>query len=227
MNCRKEPIECRLIKSAVESRRVTPMATNPLPAQLAAQAEFIVNNLQQTDYQYDEIIDPAAGVYDCDCSAFVDFILEGLAPNHYAMIPAVEPLPRAFEYYDFFAGLTPESTGGWHKIDLLKDTRRGDIIAWRFPEIEPGHDTGHVVFVAETPSQDSSSIFSIRVYDSADQPHFDDTRGPGPDQFPNGVGSGFLKFLVDGAGRPVAFQFAPSDGFTTLPIAIGRVEPLT
>jgi hypothetical protein len=201
----------------------------PLPQQIAAQAEFIVNNLEQTDYQFTEQIDVDRGIYDCDCNSFVGFVLQRAAPDHYALIPKEtnQPRPRAFEYYDFFSSLTPESTGGWHRIDFLPDARRGDIIAWRFPEITPGHDTGHVLFVADTPSLLDSGVFAVRVYDSADTPHFDDTRGDGEGQFPNGVGSGFINFTVDESGRPTAFQFSPSDGFTTLPIAIGRVELLS
>jgi hypothetical protein len=93
-------------------------------------------------------------------------------------------------------------------------------------EIEKGHETGHVLVTAETPRMDDSGIFTVRVYDSVIQPHFGDTRGDGPGQFPNGVGYGALNFQVDAAGRPIAFQFAPSDRFKSLPIAIGRVEPL-
>jgi hypothetical protein len=201
---------------------------NSLPAELASQAESIVNNLVQTDYQYDEEIDADAGIYDCDCNGFVGFVLERLAPSYYSMIPveAGQPRPRAFKYYDFFASLTPESTGGWHRIDFLQDARRGDIVAWRVPQIEVGEDTGHVFFVADTPVKESSGMFVVRVYDSADQPHFEDTRGTGEGQFPNGVGSGFINFEVDANGEPTAFQFGPSDDFISLPIAIGRVEPL-
>jgi hypothetical protein len=200
-----------------------------LPNQLAVQAEFIVNNLQQTDYQHIEKIDVDRGIYDCDCNGFVSFVMERTAPGHYAMIPkeANQLRPRAFEYYVFFSSLTPESTGGWHRIDFLRDVRRGDIIAWRFPQIEKGHNTGHVLIAAETPTVDDSGIFTVRVYDSSAQPHFDDTRGSDAGQFETGVGSGFIKFKVDDTGRPTAFQFAPSDHFTTLPIAVGRLESLS
>jgi hypothetical protein len=203
------------------------MPSNPLPAQLASQAESIVNTLKQTDYQFTEKIDQANGVYDCDCNGFVGFVLQGASAEHYSMIPieANQPRPRAFEYYDFFDTLTPESTGGWHRIDYLKDARRGDIIAWRFPEVVAGQNTGHVFFVGDTPKLDSG-VFAVRVYDSADQPHFQDTRGAGAGQFPTGVGSGFINFQVDAEGRPIAFQFSPSAAFETFPIAIGRVEPL-
>jgi hypothetical protein len=200
------------------------MFETPLSELIASQAELIVNTLQQTEYTYDVNIEVGAAVYDCDCSAFVSFVLADIAPIHYGAIEgALGHSPLAFEYYDFLDRLTPESPGGWHRIKLLADARRGDIIAWRFPTIEVGHDTGHVMIAAETPVADDSGIFRLRIYDSADHPHFDDTRGDGG--FANGVGSGIIKLLVNDAGLPNAFLFAPSDEFTYLPIAIGRLEP--
>jgi hypothetical protein len=207
------------------------MATLPIPEltlsqQVASQAEFIVNNLRHTVYTYTEKIDVDSGVYDCDCSSFVSFVLDRAAPHHYAMIPkeADTSEPRAFKYYDFLSSLPADSTGAWRQIEDLRHARRGDIIAWRFPKIEEGHDTGHVVFVAETPVTIDFRTLAVRVYDSAVQPHFDDTRGNEPGEFPSGVGSGFINFRLDDAGHPIAFQFGPSDPFVTLPIAIGRVQ---
>ena len=196
-----------------------------LSQQTAWQAEFIVNNIQQTDYQHVDNIDVDRGVYDCDCNGFVGFVLHRAVPGHYKMIPKEtnQERPRAFKYYEFFNSLTSESTGGWRQIDFLPDARRGDVIAWRFPEIEVGHNTGHVLLVAETPEKTDSGIFLVRVYDSAVEPHFDDTRANDE----SGVGSGFINFRVDDSNRAVAFQFGPSkDQFVTLPIAIGRIEPL-
>jgi hypothetical protein len=203
---------------------MTQIPESSLPEQVASQAELIVNTLQQTKYTYDENINPAGGIYDCDCSAFVSFVLAGVAPIHYgAIVGEIGHSPLAFEYYEFVDSLTQEPTEGWHRIHLLADALRGDIIAWRFPTIEVGHDTGHVMIAAETPTVDDSGVFWLRVYDSADYPHFDDTRGDGG--FTNGVGSGIIKFLVNDAGAPSAFQFAPSEEFTYFPIAIGRLEP--
>jgi hypothetical protein len=199
------------------------MAT--LREQLAWQAEFIVNNLKQTDYQYNEDINADEGIYDCDCSEFVGFALQGVAPEHYVMVPEQnQPRPRAFECYVFFASLASDPRPGWRRIHALEDARRGDIIAWRFPEIVPGEDTGHVFFVAETPTVLASGVFAVRVYDSAGSQHFDDTRGNGEGQFPNGVGSGFINFEVDASGAPTAFQFGPAAPFQSFPIAIGRIE---
>jgi hypothetical protein len=128
-----------------------------LPQDIAALAESIVNTLTQTDYQHVDKIDPASGVYDCDCNGFVAHLLRSAAPQNLAAIPidtqpgSSESRSRAFEYYDFFASLTARSTGGWSRINLLSDAGRGDVMAWRFPTIEPGVDTGHVVLLAETP----------------------------------------------------------------------------
>ena len=158
---------------------MTPQQRQTLPEQSASQAELIVNSLQRTAYQHTETIDVDRGTYDCDCNGFVSFVLERSAPGHYAMIPkeADQLRPRAFEYFDFFSYLTPQPTGGWHRINFLRDARRGDIIAWRFPKIIAHHDTGHVLIAAETPKEASSGTFSLRVYDSAKEPHFTDTRG--------------------------------------------------
>src|SRR5450631_3626994 len=83
---------------------MTPIPRLSLSHQIAWQAEFIVDNLQQTDYQHTDNIAVDRGVYDCDCSGFVSFVLQRAAPDHYAMIPkeATQPRPRAFKYYEFF-----------------------------------------------------------------------------------------------------------------------------
>ena len=205
-----------------------------LPEQIAALAESIVNTLTHTHYQHHDNIDPATGVYDCDCNGFVGFVLPAVAPQHFKLIPKEtnQPRPRAFKYFNFFASLIPESTGSWRRIDLLTDARRGDIMAWRFPTIEADENTGHVVIVAETPSLDPSGhFFVMRVYDSANEPHFEDTREPDGQPSPTGktgVGSGFINVKVDGAGRPIAYLFAPpaTAEYSYRPIAIGRAEPL-
>jgi hypothetical protein len=201
-----------------------------LPQEIAAKAEEIVNTLTQTDYQHKDNIVPATGVYDCDCNGFVGFVLQSTAPNHLAKVTKEtnQPRPRAFEYFTFFASLTPNSPGDWKRVDRLEDANRGDIIAWRFPTLEPHTDTGHVVILAETPRLAATGdFFTVRIYDSAIEAHFDDTRKPGGNPSPTGatgVGSGILNFKVDGAGRPLAYLFAPplTAQYSYRTIAIGR-----
>jgi hypothetical protein len=201
-----------------------------LPDEIAAKAEHIVNTLTATVYQHQDDIDPAAGVYKCDCNGFAEFVLSNTAPRHLSLIPkeAGQARPRAFEYFSFFASLTPVSTKDWKRVDLLAEARRGDIAAWRFPTIEAHQDTGHVVILAETPSLDpSGQFFTVRVYDSAAEAHFDDTRNPpaGPSASgATGVGSGVINFRVDAEGRPLAYLFAPplTAQYAYRPISIGR-----
>jgi len=210
-----------------------------LSQDIAAKAQSIVDTLTQTDYQHVDNIDPGAGIYDCDCNGFVAFVLRAVALQNFEEIPidtqvgSVESRPRAFEYYDYFASLTPQSTGGWSHVDLLSDARRGDIMAWRSPTIELHVNTGHVVILAETPTlEPSGKFYVVRVFDSAAEAHFDDTRMPHGQPSATGktgVGSGVLSFKVDGAGRPIAYLFAPpaTAQYSYHPIAIGRAEPLT
>jgi hypothetical protein len=200
------------------------MAEASLPEQFASTAETIVNTLTQTDYQHDQHIVAAEGIYDCDCGQFVAAVLSVNAPNHYddLTIESGQPAPRAFEWFEWFATLAPASTNGWHRIDLMADAARGDIIAWRFPTVAVGSDTGHVLIVADTPKTNGDGVFIVRVYDAAVAPHFEDTRAAGT----GGVGSGFVNFKADAEGRPISFQFSPTGVFTTFPILIARLDPL-
>jgi|SRR5581483_6660872 len=204
-----------------------PSSQTELADKIAAQAEFAVDNVRQTDYLHKAEIDPALGTYDCDCSEFVSFVLQTVSLKHYNEVP-IEPgesRPRAFKYYDFLHGLQMEAKPGWETIRFLRHAGRGDVVAWRTQTIEKGQDTGHVLILADTPVPDDSGIFTVRVYDSADRPHFNDTRGHAEGQFPRGVGSGFLKFEVDDQGKPEAFLFSPSSkNFDKKVIAIGRLS---
>lgn len=196
-----------------------------LPEGIAAKAEDIVDTLTHTVYQHTDNIDPTTGVYDCDCNGYVAFVLQNTAKRHFAEIPkeASQPRPRAFEYFDFFASLPPSSSGRWERIDLLKNADRGDILAWRSPTVKAHEDTGHVVILAEAPALDpSGDFFTVRIYDSAAEAHFSDTR-PSP-AGATGVGSGIINLKIDGAGRPLAYLFAPpaTAQYSYRPIAIGR-----
>ncbi len=62
------------------------------------------------------------GRYDCDCFAFVGFVMERSAPAHYHMIPKKEegqPRRRAAEYYEFFSSLTSRAERGRLTRDQL------------------------------------------------------------------------------------------------------------
>jgi hypothetical protein len=199
--------------------------------QVADKAECVVDDVKETKYQHKSHIVVATGTYDVDCNGFVGYVLEHAAPEHYREIPkeADQIRPRAFKYYDYFAALPDDGAGGWLRVDRLADACRGDVIAWRLVEHpELHHDTGHVMIIAEDPGDDGDGVLSVRIYDSSDAPHFDDSRGQGGDSPATGVGTGTVRFRVDADGRPIEFQFGPPpEHFRSHPIAIGRLEPLT
>jgi hypothetical protein len=196
--------------------------------QVAAEGERILCNTRHTVYQHKTFVDVTTGTYDMDCSGYVGYVLGQIAPLHYHAIPKEthQDRPRAFEYPDFFSSLPPDGAHGWRRIDRLADARRGDIIGWSFGQILPHQDTGHVVIVADDPEPTADGALSVRVYDSSQVPHFDDTRGHGGDSPETGLGSGNILFRVNDAGKGIAFQFGPSDPFYFYPILIGRLEPL-
>ena len=50
---------------------------------VAAEAEAILLSVVHTDHQHDTYVDVATGTYDMDCSDYVGYILQRIAPLHY------------------------------------------------------------------------------------------------------------------------------------------------
>jgi hypothetical protein len=202
-------------------------ASESLGPMLADKAADILANLKETRYVHTLHVDADAGIYDVDCSGFVSWILQQIAPRHLQQIPvdASAGRPLARDYYEFFAARPVEAEQGWRQIFGLGNVGRGDLIGWLLPET-PHRDTGHVFIVQALPLPNPDGTLRVSVIDASDVKHFDDSRGTGPGQFATGVGSGFIHFTVDGNGNPTAFQFNASETPATVPIAICRIEPL-
>jgi hypothetical protein len=108
-----------------------------LAARVAGEAASSILNVFETHYTHEIHIDDAAGIYDCDCSGFVEYLLSRAVPNQLAPLQDLstsnhDERPLAHDFYTFFYGLpTTESAGtnGWLQITTLEDTTRGDIVA--------------------------------------------------------------------------------------------------
>lgn len=181
-------------------------------------------NVRETSYQHDSQVDASNGIYRLDCSEFVSLILERVAPKHYQEIPTEpgRPRPRARMYFRFFDQLKRESRTGWRPITKLAGVTPGDIFAWERISTGGRGDTGHVMIVAESPHRNQDGTFRVRVYDSSEIPHAEDSRPIGT----SGVGSGSVLFRVNKDGAPIAFQFNPRSHWHSEPIAIARLEPM-
>jgi len=193
------------------------------PAWIAAEAQRIVENARYSTYQPESYIDEPAGIFDVDCSGFVAYVLERIAPDRLREIPKRpgENRPRACEYFEFFDSLKPGDIPGWQRVDTVLQCKRGDLVAWREPEIL-GESSGHVLMVAGEPEIRDDGVVAVPVYDSAIVPHFDDSRQAGGTHN-TGVGMGILLFQVDGDGRAMGETFGPSEVFRKHAVALARV----
>jgi hypothetical protein len=188
--------------------------------ELADAARQLIGNIRETHYQHPTHVVASAGIYDMDCSGFVDYLLKRVAPERYAQIP-IEPghaRPRAAVYYHLFEGLTESRIPGWESLKQLADVKAGDIIAWALAPSTQG-DTGHVLVVAARPVAVTTDESTVEVYDSSAILHDDDTRPEGT----TGVGRGVIMFKVDEHGIPVGFRFNSDAHLHIKPIAIGRI----
>ena len=134
----------------------------------------------------------------------------------------------AHDFEQFFSSLPTETTDGWRQIPDLREARRGDLIAWKVRNTPPG-DTGHVFVIAEEPvvlyPTTTPTTMAVMAYDASDILHYDDSRGPGPDQPLTGVGWGILHLQIGPSGQPIAYQFGLGDPVELdSNIAIARVE---
>ncbi len=193
---------------------------------LATAARQMVDGVHLTAYEHALIIDPDAGTYYTDCSGFVSFVLERVAPEHYGVIPheLAHPYPKAFEFFDYFASRAVDAVRGWRRVERFCDARAGDLVAWRLRHLQEDKDSGHVFVVAEAPKLASSDVWAVRVYDASDVLHFEDSRERGG-IFAGGVGTGTILVHTDAHGKPTGFQFGPGESAHEAPIAVARIEP--
>lgn len=89
-----------------------------LAAKLADEAADTVANLVETHYTHEIFIDDADGVYDCDCSGYVEHLLAGMAVRHLSLIREGigDTRPLAADFHAFFAKLPKTEsnvTNGW------------------------------------------------------------------------------------------------------------------
>lgn len=195
-----------------------------LGERIGTEAEHIVHTLHHTHYQHNELVDPATGTYDVDCSGFVGYVLKRIAPQQFGAIPKENgwAIPRAFKYEEFFRSISGHAENGWRAVSELSQVRRGDIVAWAIPlNLGKDEDTGHVFVVAAAPAKLEEGLLAVRVCDSSTVPHYDDSRGQGG-AFHTGVGTGTIHLKIDASGKPLSFQFGPGDKFHAVPIAMGR-----
>jgi hypothetical protein len=181
--------------------------TSPKTGQsLVSYVHQFIASLRYTKYKVGGgIFDRTRGIYELDCSHYVDTVLKITNPLAYSNLVYTTgaEAPDSQNYYDFFAHLSSHFKNDWNKIDNAKDLEPGDILVFRYTSKSGRPDGGHVMLVMDKPVPDNDALM-VQVSDSAYAGHSDDTRP----EHDSGVGIGTLLLKIDQAsGHPFAYAW--------------------
>lgn len=163
-----------------------------------------VQHLRQTRYVFGgSYFDTSKGVYKIDCSGLVNRLVQITCPRAYGVITGARHTarPNTLDYYDFLGTIPRGATrANWQNVDTVKHLQPGDILVYRFPgraKSAPGHMM--IVVEAPKPVANKAGVYCVRVADSANSGHTNDTRKHHTSGV--GIGSLMLKTYTD-SGRP-------------------------
>jgi cell wall-associated NlpC family hydrolase len=167
-----------------------------------------MNSLRYTTYRTGgRIFDSTRGIYELDCSHYVDHILQTIYPHAYSNLTlwTGEQDPDSANYYNFFSHLTTNAGADWNKVNNAYQLQPGDILVFRYLTPSGIAKGGHVMVVMDTPTPDNDNdALMVRVSDSAFGGHSDDTRP----LHNSGVGIGTLLLKIDSiTGQPSAYAW--------------------
>lgn len=133
------------------------------------------------------------GVYEVDCSGYVNHVLGNAAPDAYHTVVSWSRSykPTSEDYYLFFNKLPRNTQQDWHKIQHVSQLTSGDILVFRYKHFwKRKTSSGHVMVVVSKPVPVSrySNTYYVQVADSALAGHSNDTRRP----HTSGIGIGTL-----------------------------------
>lgn len=203
-------------------------ADEDLPGRKLAEAmEAMLKSMRSSVYQHRTEIDESTGTINCDCSSLVGYLLGRDFPEHLLAVDGdLAPWrsrPLAATFYQTIERAATHAHGPWRQVPRLLDARPGDLIVWRKPlaKLKKGSSTGHICVVAGKPEVDAEGRIRVRVIDSTNRPHTNDTRKANE----SGLGAGEIWFQVDQDGRPIAYWRRP-DGkaVRSNPILVGRLQ---
>lgn len=233
---RKRSVACLLIcllfvTSTIMSAASAETDSSTVLGHMALQneAEYILSSMRSSIYQHVTHVDATGGVYDFDCSGFVDYVLQHVSPKALAAItylPNVFNRPRAQDYYFFFTRIgSGDEVNGWINIANPLSLLPGDVIAWLVAPNSDSDDTGHVMIVRANPSIDLNrpNETLVAVIDSTVSPHALDSRTHGQ----TGLGTGTISLVMNSTKRAVGFRWRDGESRTVVytKIAFGQLGP--
>ena len=205
--------------------------SSPIPGRLVllTEAEHILSTMKESRYQHTTHVNETSGIYDFDCSGFIDYVLQQTSPTSLAIIkylPNRLNRPRAQDYYYHFAKLgSGDDEDGWYGILRPLDLVPGDLIAWLRSPSSDSDDTGHVMMVRSNPIADPNQPNEILVpiIDSTRSPHALDSRLNGV----TGMGTGTISIVMNATGGAVGFRWRDGESkvIEYTKISFGQLGP--
>jgi hypothetical protein len=211
-----------------------PIASTIEPSLLLNEAQRELATMQSSHYQHHTDVDESKGVFNYDCSGFVDYVLQKVAPAAYAELPISKPSsqrPLAQDFYNLFARSTSK-TSHWQQVTKVDRLQAGDIVAWLRPPESDSNNTGHVMIIASQPRinpdspkgtlRERADEMLIPVIDSTSSPHANDTRRQGE----TGLGRGTIGAIFNAQGKAIAYRWRGglSQQVQATDIAFGRLR---
>lgn len=168
----------------------------------------MLSNLRYTTYRSGgQLFDSQRGVYEADCSHYVDHVMQNVFPRAYAVLEMSTGAhaPDSADYYEFIRRLSVNMHSAWDKVDNATQLQPGDVLVFRYRNSYGESSGGHVMVVMDKPVLDNNALL-VRVSDSAFSGHSDDTRG-----YHSGVGIGTLLLKINtDTGAPSAYAWDES-----------------
>jgi hypothetical protein len=184
--------------------------------------------VKSTEYRHKIWVDEAQGIFEYDCSGFVDYAISNVAP---AALDALfhadsKRRPAASTYVTLLTAI-PEgrSRGRWMHLKEAAELVPGDVVAWlaaaRKPDPWGQINTGHVMIVDGSPRERSPGEWVVPVIDSSLGHGGSDGR-----RYPEvtGLGRGTIVLVFEG-GSLVGYRSGESPRATLrrTTVALGRI----
>ncbi len=182
-----------------------------------------------TAYRHEMHIDEDRGIFEYDCSGFVDYAISNVAPDALDELRHVSrserPIARTF--VELFAAVEPGQTRGrWIAVVRVPDLRPGDVVAWLSVERRKDYlgivNSGHVLIVDTVPQERAPGEWLLPVIDATSRGHGGADTRTAPDA--NGVGRGCVVLLAQD-GIPIGYSWTGERpmSFTMTRIAMERI----
>lgn len=181
-------------------------ASSATGKRIVTYVDNFMSSLRYTTYRSgDRIFDTMHGIFELDCSHYVDHILQNACPNAYHSLVSStgSTSPDSQNYFDFFNRLSTHMKNDWNAVDDAKQLQAGDVLVFRYLNASGYSSSGHVMMVMGKPVIKNDNLF-VRVSDSAEASHSNDTRAG----HSSGVGIGTMVLKVNPTtGRPTAYAW--------------------